>query len=92
MVTTDLQEKINIIFKDDENIKNRLLNGEEEAIRELATSLGKSIDPLDIIIAYENKDFDSLYKRAQQLIQIRELYVAMCKWYAEHNDEIINTK
>ena len=92
MVTIDLQEKINMLFEDDEDMKNRLLNGDEDAIQNLVIMTRTNIDPLDIISAYESKEFKPLYEKAKKIVQIKQLYIEMCNWHARNSMKSHNKK
>ena len=65
-ISKELQEKINLIFKNNEELRKRLLVGDANAIREVGSISQKCMNPEDIVDAYESNDSETmkyLYKK-----------------------------
>ena len=76
-ITKQLQEKINLLLKNNDELIERLLEGDANAISEIGAISQKGINPEDVIQAYESNDSDTmeyLYKKAQKLIELQKLY------------------
>lgn len=76
-ITKQLQEKINLLLKNNDELRERLLEGDANAISEIGAISQKGINPEDVIQAYESNDSDTmeyLYKKAQKLIELQKLY------------------
>ncbi|MBE6160989.1 MAG: hypothetical protein E7158_02035 [Firmicutes bacterium] len=81
VVTEELAKKINELFKEDTTMRDMLLEGNGSAIQRLAIISNKGIDPAFIVEYYDCQTMDIVYKKAQELVEIRKLYVDMCAWY-----------
>ena len=80
----ELQEKINLLFKNNKELKERLLAGDADAIREIGSISQKGMNPEDIVAAYESDDSETmkyLYRKAQKLIELQKLYRELCLEY-----------
>lgn len=77
-ISKKFEEKINTLFKDDEVMKNDLLNGDEEAIRKMGVLSQRGISAKDVVYYYEHDDIDNLYEKAKLLIEIEKLYLELC--------------
>ena len=83
-ISKELQEKINLIFKNNEELRKRLLVGDANAIREVGSISQKCMNPEDIVDAYESNDSETmkyLYKKAQKQIETQKLYRELCLEY-----------
>jgi len=83
MFPKELQDKINILFKNNEEKRKKLLAGDVEAIREL-TSSQRGIDSQEIVYAFENDETDALkylYNKAKRNVEIQNLYKELCHAY-----------
>ena len=83
-ISKELQEKINLMFKNNEELRKRLLVGDANAIREVGSLSQKGINPEDIVDAYESNDSETmkyLYKKAQIQIELQKLYRELCLGY-----------
>ena len=79
-VPKELQEQIENLFKNNEDIKEKLLNGDTATIQQIGLFSRNAIKPSEIIDAYENNSVDTLYKKAKHLVKMQELYCEMCNW------------
>ena len=101
-ISKETQGKINLLFKTNPEMIDRLCNCEAEAIREIGSISQRGINPEDIIEAYESGDqstMDYLYHQAKRLIGLQELYQELCFEYykktkdkSEHLEEANNRK
>lgn len=80
----DLQDKINLLFQNNKDIREKLLSGDAEEIRRIGTISQKGISPEDIIFAFDSEDSDTmdyLYKKAKKMIELKQLYKDLCTAY-----------
>ena len=80
----ELQEKINLLFINNEELRERLLVGDANAIREIGSISQKGMNPEDIVDAYESNDSETmkyLYKKAKKLVELQKLYKDLCLEY-----------
>ena len=86
-VPKEIEEKIRTIFKYNEELKNQLLNGDESAIQQLAIISGMGFDSKDIVESFDCGTEQYLYKKAKEMLQIRELYRDLCQWHVLRSAE-----
>ena len=88
-ISKELQEKINLLFKNNEDLREKLLVGDANAIREIGSISQKGMNPEDIVDAYESNDSETmkyLYKKAKKLVELQKLYKDLClEYYNELN-------
>ena len=60
------------------NLKQKLLKGDVESIRQIASISQKGINPKDVIEAFESNSFEEVYKEAQRLLELEQLYKELC--------------
>ena len=80
----ELQEKINLLFKNNDELRERLLAGDANAIREIGLMSQKGMNPEDIVDAYESNDSETmkyLYEKAKKLVELQKLYKDLCLEY-----------
>ena len=83
-VSKEIQEKINLLFQTNPEMKDRLYNCDAEAIREIGSLLQRRINTDDVVVAYESGDQDTmnyLYQQAKRLVGLQELYKDLCFEY-----------
>lgn len=81
----DLQDKINLLFQNDKNIREKLLSGDADVIRHIGSISQKGISPEDIVLAFDSKDSDTmdyLYKKAKKMVELKQLYKDLCIAYS----------
>ena len=84
-ISKELQERVNLHFKNNEEIRESILIGDVNAIRRIASVL--SLDRVkteDIVTAYESNDSEAiknLYEKAKRLIELEKLYKDLCLEY-----------
>lgn len=61
-----------------------MLSGDVGAISQVGIMSQKSINPEDVIDAYESGNIDYLYNQAKKLIELQKLYKELCDAYASH--------
>lgn len=86
MLSKQTQDKINKLFKNDEETRIKLLNVDADAIREIGSKSQKGIPFEDVVAAYESQDpkvMEYLYKQAKRLEGYQELYNELCYAYYE---------
>jgi len=82
----ELQEKINLLFKNNEELRTKLLEGDADSIRQIGSLSQKRIDPEDVVEAYESNSDEAkeyLYKKAKKMIALQELYKELCLEYCK---------
>lgn len=87
-VSKELQERINMLFKDNEEIKEKLLACDADTIRQIGSASQKGMKPEDIIYAYESNDseiMEYVYKKAKKLVELQKLYKDLCLEYSKAN-------
>ena len=80
----ELQEKINMLFADKEEIREKLLAGDVDTIRKIGSASQKGMNPEDIVDAYESNDsetMENIYKKAKKLVELQKLYKDLCLEY-----------
>ena len=83
-ISKEIQERINLLFKTNSKMKEKLYKCDAEAIREIGILSQKGINPDDIIAAYESGDpstMNYLYQQAKRLVGLQELYKELCFEY-----------
>jgi hypothetical protein len=90
-ISKETQEKINLLFKNNPKMIERLYNCDAEAIREIGSISQRGINPDDIVVAYESGEQDTinyLYRQAKRLIELQELYKDLCfEYYKKVKDK-----
>ena len=77
----ELAEKVERYFHFDEKLKNRLLRGDVEAIRDVGMIAQSKINPEDVIEAYESDCIEYLYQKAKKKVTLEKLYHELVDWY-----------
>ena len=81
VLSNEIQNKIKILFKNDDEFRERLLSMDVNAIRKIASISQKGINPKDVVQAFENKDYaamNRLYNQSKRLVELQELYKELC--------------
>ena len=84
----ELQEKINVLFENNEDIRGKLLEGDTDIIRKIGLASQKGMNPEEIVDAYESNDsqtMENMYKKAKKLVELRKLYKELCLEYSKSN-------
>lgn len=84
-ISNELREKIEKIFKADGKLIKGLLSIDPDSIQKVAIMGQRKIDPKDVVDAYENGGLEYLYKKAQKLIEMQQIYEKLCEIYFEKN-------
>ena len=88
-ISKENQEKINLLFKNDPEMIEKLCKYDAEAIREVGILSQRGINPDDVIVAYESDDSSTmnyLYQQAKRLVELQELYKELCfEYYKKKN-------
>ena len=80
-LSNELAEKIERYFHFDEKLKNRLLRGDADAIRDVGMVAQSKIGAEDVVEAYENDCVEYLYQKAKTKLALEELYHELVNWY-----------
>lgn len=83
-ISKEIQERINLLFKTNSEMKEKLYKCDAEAIREIGILSQKGINPDDVIAAYESGDpstMNYLYQQAKKMVGLQELYKELCFEY-----------
>ena len=76
-IPKELREKIETTLRNNSNLRDKMLSGDVDAIREIGTISEQKISPEDIIESYENDTIEYLYKKAKQLVALKEIYLEL---------------
>lgn len=83
-ISKEIQEKINLLFKSNPEMLEKLYECDAEAIREIGILSQKGINPDDVVVAFESGDKNTmnyLYQQAKRLVELQELYKELCFEY-----------
>ena len=83
-ISQENQEKINVLFKTNPEMIEKLNRCDADAVREVGRLSQRGINPDDVIAACESGDPDTmnyLYQQAKRLIGMQELYKDLCFEY-----------
>ncbi len=88
ILSAETQEKINELFKGNEEMKARLLAGNPDAIREVGNLAQMWINPEDVVNSFDSNDkeaMQNLYNKAKIMVGLRDLYKIMCEEYSKNS-------
>ena len=77
-------EKIKILFKNNIQMRDRLLVCDADAIREVGSIAQRGLEPEDVVAAFDSNNpetMDYLYKQARRALELKALYKQMCLEY-----------
>ena len=77
-ISEELEAKITILFKNNNELKEKLLSGNPDAIREVGSMSQKGIAPEEIVAAYENGKIEGIYKKSKMMLELQKLYRELC--------------
>jgi hypothetical protein len=84
ILSQELQNKIKRLLNTDEDLKQKLLKGDVDSIRQISSISQKGINPKAVIEAYESNSIEEIYKEAQKLLELQQLYKELCfEYYKE---------
>ena len=69
-----IEDKLDILFSDKPEFKERILKGDSEAISMIGHISQAKISPHDIVDAYEKGEVEGIYKRAKMMIEMEDIY------------------
>lgn len=87
-MSKEIKEKINSLFADNDEVRNKLLALDADTIRKIGSASQLGINPSDIIAAYEDNNsgaMEELYNRAKKILELQELYKELCLEYYHHS-------
>lgn len=84
-IPDELKERIEINLKAYSDLKNKLLSGDANTIRQIGMMSQKGINPKDVIEAYESNNMEYLYNQAKKMVEFKKIYEELCELYALHN-------
>ena len=90
--SVETQNKIKTLFKNDDEMQEKLLSGNADAIRNVGMISQTRINPEDVVEAVDSKDPDimsELYIHAKRLVELQKLYRELCLEF-EENTEIMS--
>lgn len=73
-ISDRLKEKIEKVLYDNEKMKNSLLSGDVEMIKQIGIISQKGFDPKEIVESFENDSTENLYNKAKQRIELQEIF------------------
>ena len=74
-------DTIKNIYGNDSEILSLLDLDEVSGIRKILDDSNERISPEEVILAYENNDFDKLVLKAKKLKELKKLYFELCNEY-----------
>ena len=77
-LSDELIQKINKVLINYEALKEKILSGDIDSIRTLGHISQQGLTPESIIKFYESGQTAQLYKYAQHLIEMKQLYYELC--------------
>ena len=83
-ISEELERKINLLFKNNEEVRDKLLARDADTIREIGSISQKGISPSDVIDAYESNNEEAMkyiYDKAKKLIELQKVYKDLCIEY-----------
>ena len=89
--STKMQEKINALFAADDVMREKLLAGDDDAIREIACISQKGIKAEDIVVAFESDNRDAIteiYNNAKKMIELQKLYRELCLEFYKKSEKV----
>lgn len=90
-ISKETQDKINLLFKNNPEMIEKLYNCDAETIREIGILSQRGINPDDVIAAYENGEpstMNYLYQQAKRLVGLQVLYKELCfEYYKKAKDQ-----
>ena len=87
-LSKELKEKINVIFENNEEVREKLLKGDANIIRKIGLASQKGMNPEELVDAYESNDRESmenLYNKAKKIVELQKLYRELCIEYSKSN-------
>ena len=81
----ELQVKIKDLFQNNKEIREKLLAGDADTIREIGSKSQKGFEPEDIVAAFESGDKETieyLYQQAKKMVELKNLYKDLCLAYS----------
>lgn len=90
-ISKELQKKINVLLNNNEDLKEKILEGDSTAISQVGLISQKGIRAEDIVDAYEKNDTETmknLYEKAKRILELQELYKELCLAYYKGNINI----
>ena len=88
-LSAELETKIRILFENNQEVREELLAGNPDTIREIGFMSQRRIEPQEIVEAYENNDgkIDELYKKAKMMLEVKKLYRELCLEYGKSKNK-----
>ena len=83
MFNEELTEKIKRLYSNDEEKRNKILEGDTNVISTMTSNI--NFTPDMIVKAFEEKNIDNLYEEAKRRSEIIKLYHDLCIAYSENN-------
>ena len=80
----ETEEKIKLLFKNNIQMRDRLLACDADAIREVGSIAQKGLEAEDVVAAFDSKDPETmsyLYNQARRVLELKALYKQMCLEY-----------
>ena len=87
--TKETTKKIKELLKTNPELKDKILSGDLDAIRDIGIISGRGITPEEVVAMIDNGKQEELYNYAKKLIGLRELYMSLC---LEINKENVKKK
>lgn len=82
----EFKQKVLSLFKNNEEMRKRLDEGQEIVGRYLDDSGYGGISPKEIVEAIEGKNLTGIYMKAKRKLAAEELYDEWCEMYQQQNN------
>lgn len=95
VLSNEIQNKIKILFENDSETREQLLLGNAEVVRKIGVISQKGINPEDVVIALESKDYNTmntLYNQSKRLVELRKLYKELCYEFYQNKEHLDGKK
>lgn len=82
--SSETQEKIKQLFKQDMVMGEKILSGDADAIREMGNMAQRGMSPEEIVLAFESNDqtaINNIYMQGKRLVELKQLYKDLCMEY-----------
>lgn len=80
-ISDELKEKIEETFSNNEKIKNKLLSGDGDTIRDIGVIAHRGINPEEIIEKFDDDNAEYIYQKAKKMIEMQKIYKELCDCY-----------
>jgi len=77
-IPDEIKERIESTLKNDQTLRDRLLAGDEQAVKEIGITSQRGIPAKDIVSAFEMGNQEYIYRKAKHLKELERIYRILC--------------